>query len=333
MKKLTKEKIENRLQQVYGDSVTIDFSTYIGSDIKCCFIDKDYGAWFALPRDVLRGHGHKERGDKKRHELIMVPIDIIEQRIKKIHGDVVVLDKSTYVNTYTKCRFVDKDYGEWWAKPNTVIDSKEGHKLRSLGKRKITCLEKYGADNPSKCTAIKIKTEQTCIKKFGTIAPMVNKEIQEKAKQTNLKNLGVEHPAQNKEIQKKMEHTNLIKYGVENVMYSPEIAARAARNQVQSTILCHWLSGEEVVCQASYEVAVVNYLTTNKIDYNWKPKMFLMPNGHTYTPDLYLPDLDLWIEIKGYFRKDAEEKWNWFHKEHKNSELWNETKLKSMGIL
>ena len=58
-----------------------------------------------------------------------------------------------------------------------------------------------------------------------------------------------------------------------------------------------------------------------------------MPNGKTYRPDLYLPDSDVWIEIKGYFRKDAKIKWDWFHKEHPNSELWNEEKLKEMKIL
>ena len=58
-----------------------------------------------------------------------------------------------------------------------------------------------------------------------------------------------------------------------------------------------------------------------------------MPDGRTYTPDFYLPDLDKYIEIKGYFWGDAQEKWDWFHKEHKNSELWNKNKLKELKIL
>ena len=58
-----------------------------------------------------------------------------------------------------------------------------------------------------------------------------------------------------------------------------------------------------------------------------------MPDGRTYRPDLYLPAEDKWIEIKGYFRADAEEKWNWFHKEYPNSELWNDEKLRKMKII
>jgi len=65
-------------------------------------------------------------------------------------GDVIALDESTYINTRTKSRFIDKDYGEWWATPNNVIHSKQGHKSRSLEKTKKTWLKKYGIDNPLK---------------------------------------------------------------------------------------------------------------------------------------------------------------------------------------
>lgn len=39
-----------------------------------------------------------------------------------------------------------------------------------------------------------------------------------------------------------------------------------------------------------------------------------------------------WIEIKGRFMGDAREKWEWFHKKYPDSELWNERKLKELGI-
>jgi len=58
-----------------------------------------------------------------------------------------------------------------------------------------------------------------------------------------------------------------------------------------------------------------------------------MPDGRTYRLDLYLIDEDKYVEIKGYFRKDAQEKWDWFHKTHTNSELWNKKKLKELKIL
>jgi len=32
-------------------------------------------------------------------------------------------------------------------------------------------------------------------------------------------------------------------------------------------------------------------------------------------------------------RKDAQEKWDWFHGLYSNSELWQQKKLKEMGVL
>jgi len=39
------------------------------------------------------------------------------------------------------------------------------------------------------------------------------------------------------------------------------------------------------------------------------------------------------LKLSGYFRKDAKEKWNWFHKTYPNSELWDKEKLKEKRIL
>jgi len=112
-----------------------------------------------------------------------------------------------------------------------------------------------------------------------------------------------------------------------------------AKNTNNSAILRHWKTDEELICQASYEKAVVEYLNANKINFRWQSKTFKTPflklNGEkrTYRPDLYLFSTKKWIEIKGYFRKDAQEKWDWFRKEHPNSELWNKEKLKEMGLI
>jgi hypothetical protein len=78
---------------------------------------------------------------------------------------------------------------------------------------------------------------------------------------------------------------------------------------------------------------VVDYLNANQIDYLWHPKSFEMDNGRHYTPDCYLPEGRVWIDIRGHFWKDAREKWDWFHARYPNSELWNKEKLKEYKIL
>ena len=45
----------------------------------------------------------------------------IHINLLKIHGDLVTIDSSTYKNATTKARFIDKEYGEWWALPSRVL--------------------------------------------------------------------------------------------------------------------------------------------------------------------------------------------------------------------
>ncbi len=139
---------------------------------------------------------------------------------------------------------------------------------------------------------------------------------------------------QSPEIRAKARQTNLDRYGVDHPSKDREIALKTARARNKSTIKYHWDTGEELVCVASYETRTVDYLNSNKINFQWHPKTFTLSTGRRYTPDLYLVDEDLWIEIKGYFLDLSFEKWTEFHNEiHPNSELWNTEKLKSMGII
>ncbi len=71
----------------------------------------------------------------------------------------------------------------------------------------------------------------------------------------------------------------------------------------------------------------------HKIEYLWQPQIFKISNGKTYRPDLYLIDENKWVEIKGYFRQNAKEKWEWFITKNPTAELWDEKILKSKNIL
>jgi len=98
------------------------------------------------------------------------------------------------------------------------------------------------------------------------------------------------------------------------------------------------LTKEEVVCTAGYEIKTVNVWNDNHTDFYWQTVFFIPEDepvigGRTYRVDAYLPKEDKWIEIKGYFREDAKLKWEWFHRTHPNSELWDKSKLKQLGIL
>ena len=230
----------------------------------------------------------------------------IKRRIKNIHGDNIVLDESTYKSLHGKAKFIDKNYGEWWTTPSIVINQKSGHPLKRIKKIQETNLKKYGYS-----TVLKNKSlmKKAMFSKYGAIHPMHLDEVKQKLKQTNLQRYGVDNPTKNKEIRRK-----------------------AAVSANKTTKIVHWKTNENID-MLGWEPQAATHFNTNKIDYLYEPETFTLPDGTTYTPDFYLPEKDLYIEVKGRFIGDAREKWNWFHKEYSNSELWDRAKLKEMKIL
>lgn len=258
------EEVKQRLFNVHGDVVSLDEKTYKNTNTKCRFIDKDYGEFWNIPRHVIgRSQSHPKRRIQKIIKTKTMPVEEIKKRLFQVHGNIVSVDELTYKNTDTKCRFIDKEYGEWWAKPNHIICRKQSHPKRKIEKEKQTFLKHYGVDNPLK-----------------------NKEI----------------------------------------------ALKAARNSNNVYVLNHWKDNREIICQASYEKKVVESFNKNKENYE-KNIPFTMPNGRVYFVDFYLPDRDLYIEVKGYKRPKNMAKWEWFHEMHPNSELWDKNRLKKLGIL
>ena len=320
-KKLTIEEVKNKIKEVHGDIIEIDELTYINTNTTCRFVDKEYGEfWNDLNNVVNRNQSHparkinkikqtclkkygvesvflKKEIREKCKDSIKVTIEEIKKRLYEIYGDLVLIKEETYISTNKHAIFIDKDYGEWSARVCNVVCSGRNHPERG----KKNQIEKYKQLDQKE---LREKTKKTCLEKYGIDCSFRDKD--------------------------RMRQCMKEKYGVENSQQVPEIALKTAKSSNNSYILYHWKSGTELVCVGSYEKKTVEYLNENKIEYDWQPKIFIMPDGRTYRPDLYLIDKDLWVEIKGYFRKDAQEKWEWFHKEHINSELWMEDKIKEL---
>ena len=90
-------------------------------------------------------------------------------------------------------------------------------------RRKKTCLEKYGVDNPSKSSDIKDLVKITNNKKFGVDYPLQSSEILEKNKKYFLEKYGVDNPSKLSEVRDKANITIKQKYGVEHIMFSYDI--------------------------------------------------------------------------------------------------------------
>jgi hypothetical protein len=260
------------------------------------------------------------------------PLQEVVKELAETHGNLVKIKEESYIKSSGKAIFIDSEFGEWTSFVYSVIKG-SSHPQRAKQKIKETCIKKYGTECSLQNEQIKDKTKSTILKKYGTNNVSSNKQIQAKKKATTFKNYGVEYPSQSIIVKNKAKNTNLKKYGTEYSAQNHEVGLRVARTSNITTVKNHWKTNEELVCQGGYEAKVVDYLNTNKIEYLWQPKTFKTPNGKTYRPDLYLVKEAKWVEIKGYMRKDAQEKWSWFLTQYPNSELWNKEKLKEFKII
>jgi len=90
----------------------------------------------------------------------------------------------------------------------------------------------------------------------------------------------------------------------------------------------------DVRFRSIWEVDVAKYLDKNNIKWEFESKLFEI-NDNTYTPDFYLPEEHKLIEVKGYWYKDAIDKFNKFKEIYPDIkiEIWDETKLKELKII
>ncbi len=88
---------------------------------------------------------------------------------------------------------------------------------------------------------------------------------------------------------------------------------------------------KNIYMRSSWEVAYAKYLDAKGIKWLYESKTFDLGNT-TYTPDFYLPEFNLYIEIKGYMRKVALNKIMKF-KDNYELLVLNKKSLIYMGVL
>jgi hypothetical protein len=126
--KLTVQQVQLRILSI-NPYVVLDVSTYVDTKTKCRFVDSEYGEFYAHPQDIMMGHQCRARGLSFRAQPNKLSADEVERRIQDTRP-YISLDKTTYVDTHTKARFIDSEYGEWWARPYCVYDQGDDNPKR-----------------------------------------------------------------------------------------------------------------------------------------------------------------------------------------------------------
>lgn len=320
--KLTIEEVERRFNAVKYPELSIDLSTYKSYKEKCRFIDSEYGEWWACVANVI---GKKCLHPMRRRVLVSLlkktPIEDVIQKIYDVWGDIVSLDRESYYSKGYRCRFIDIEYGEFFTSIKHLLNG-HGHRRRGILKHSATrilqiddvkkrLLDVHGNDI--------VIIEETYIGMYKNATFVHIKYGEWQATPNNVITHKSSHPLGGKE---RAIETSLLKYGVKIPIQNEDIYKKVQKSLWNTVTLKHWKDGRDILCRASYEFAIINKLNEMKIDYSAQIK-FILNNDIVYYCDLYLPNEDRYIEIKGRFWSErSKNKWIEFHKKFENSEIW-----------
>lgn len=86
--------------------------------------------------------------------------------------------------------------------------------------------------------------------------------------------------------------------------------------------------------RSTWEILYAKYLDKNNIKWLYESKRFYFKDC-TYCPDFYLPDQDLYIEIKGYWRENTKKRFDLFKKNYSKIKikLLMQKDLEKLGVL
>src|SRR5271165_5562047 len=154
-------------------------------------------------------------------------------KIKRVDkGNYYDYSKVSYIGNSNKICIICPIHGEFLQR---AADHLSGSGCGKCGreKAKVTNIEKYGFDNPSKSPKIKKKIKDIFIEIYGVDNPSKVDSIKKQKEETCMENHGVIYPGKSKKIRDKTKKTNLEKYGFECPMQNKEISAKATATKIE----------------------------------------------------------------------------------------------------
>lgn len=167
-----------------------------------------------------------------------------------------------------------------------------------------------GKKHPWHCKACAISLEWTS-------SSYREKHVEELKKANSTPEAKARHSAQSK--------LNWANPTVRKAMMNRDYVAAATKGK--ATRIANLLSGKttykvshgkrvlvgEFWMRSSYEARFARFLDSIGVEWSYEPKHFSVLNDtKTYLPDFYVPTIDAFIEIKGWWRDDAKEKFDDF---------------------
>lgn len=318
--------VKERLSLAHGDAVTIVESTYVDFKKHATFIDHEFGEWRALVYAICRGGRHPERFMTTKR----ITLEEAERRVFARHGSIVSIKKDTWTKQNDLCTFIDVEFGEWTARLVNVL-SGIGHPKR-LAARRSEVNKLSVEDVNERLTQVHGQNVKLTGVYTNICAPCEFTDI-EFGQFTALPVNVLRGAGHIRRAVRRRRETSLERFGFEHPMQNNEVFTKNMRKRRMHRKATHWKTGQELDCLGSWEVKFVDWLTKNKYDFIWQPRAFKMPNGKSYRPDAFIIDMNLWVDVKGYYSPSSRAKCEWFKTIMSNFEVWEKDMLVELGII
>ena len=168
-------------------------------------------------------------------------------------------------------------------------------------KTKQTCLKRYGVEYTGQIEEAKEKSKKTCLEKYGSEYYIGSKDRLEKTIEFSKQNYNVDWFTKSEEIKNKAKETMLKRYGVEYSMQIPknkEYMSYLMSSYEMQERRYNTMKRNHTFNSSSTEEEFFLYIKSRfpKVIRQYKDK-----NRYPYFCDFYIPELDYFIELQGYY--------------------------------
>lgn len=168
-------------------------------------------------------------------------------------------------------------------------------------KTKQTCLKRYGVEYTGQIEEAKEKSKKTCLEKYGSEYYIGSKDCLEKTIEFSRQNYNVDWFTKSEEIKNKAKKTMLRRYGVEYSMQIPknkEYMSYLMSSYEMQERRYNTMKKNHTFNSSSTEEELFLYI---KSRFPTVVRQYKDKNRYPYFCDFYIPELDYFIELQGYY--------------------------------
>lgn len=168
-------------------------------------------------------------------------------------------------------------------------------------KSKQTCLKRYGVEYAGQIEEAKEKSKKTCLEKYGSEYYIGSKDCLEKTIEFSKQNYNVDWFTKSEEIKNKAKKTMLRRYGVEYSMQIPknkEYMSYLMSSYEMQERRYNTMKRNHTFNSSSTEEELFLYI---KSRFPTVVRQYKDKNRYPYFCDFYIPELDYFIELQGYY--------------------------------